>query len=100
MDVAGAFLLILWLSCCVVQMLHLVRNVKLPRDDSWLLDIGKFVFFHAYFDAKDASNGLVEVCWVGIGLVNEWVGGRLHKWMDGWVDGLMLYAWEDRWMNG
>jgi DNA polymerase phi len=43
------------------QMLWLVHNVKLPRQDSWLLDIGKFMLFHAFFTVQDAVEGSLEV---------------------------------------
>ena len=43
------------------EMLRVLRNLKLPQEDSWILDLGKFVFFHAYFDARDTSNGLDEI---------------------------------------
>ena len=30
-------------------MLTVVRSIRLPKDEKWLLDIAKFLFFNGYF---------------------------------------------------
>ncbi|XP_072164198.1 myb-binding protein 1A-like protein [Diadema setosum] len=43
-----------------MQILTLIRNPSLPREDSWLLDASRFLFLHAFFNVDHPEPAIPE----------------------------------------